>query len=282
MQNLAWIDGKVCDLAEARVPLEDRGYFFGDGVYEVIKIYNGVPFYLAAHLERLHRSAAAISIDLPYSSNDIEKIVKELIKKSGRTEGYIYMQLTRGHAERDHLFPDNASPSLIIFIRGLPTAAAPGSVSCIILPDERWLNCHIKTVNLLPNVLARQKAAEAGAAEAILYRPEGIVTEGSRSNVFAVIEGNVRTHPESNLILSGITRRIVLDILAELEIPCFEEAFTLNELKKATEVWIASSMAEVKPVILIDGAPVNGSALGTIYQRLAEEFQKKIEAFCYA
>lgn len=284
MQNPTWIDGTIVDISEAKVSLEDRGYLFGDGVYEVTRIYNSKPFYLGAHLTRLRRSAAAIRITVPYTNAEIENAVTELIEKSGCTDGYIYMQLTRGSAKRDHLFPADTKPGMTMYVSALPALPALEEikpVKCITLPDERWLNCHIKTVNLLPNLLARQKAADAGAQEAILYRPGDLVTEGTRSNVFAVIEGKVRTHPESNLILSGITRGIVIDIITEQAIDFIEEPFTLTEMKTASEIWITSTTMEVNPVAAIDERTVNDPAPGQISRRLMKEFRKKIAADCY-
>lgn len=279
MQNLAWIDGVFINLAEAKVPLEDRGYLLGDGVYEVTRVYNCRPFYLTAHLERLQRSADAIRIDIPYTKPEIEQAVDELISKSGCCEGYIYMQVTRGSAKRDHLFPADTPPSMTMYTRELNAVLPAESVApikCITLPDERWLNCHIKTVNLLPNLLARQKASEAGAVEAILYRPGDLVTEGTRSNVFAVIDGMVRTHPTTNLILPGVTRRIVFAILDELAIAYSEVAFTLQELGKASEVWITSTTMEVNPVSEIDGQPFAGEAPGPLCSQLMKKFREII------
>ncbi len=284
MQNLAWINGNISDLSAAKISIEDRGYLFGDGVYEVIRIYNGLPFYLNAHLERLQKSAGAIRLESPYSIEEIIKVIEGLIESSGCYDGYIYMQLTRGIAKRDHLFPPETKPKMVIYVRGLDPISEIDAIKpqrCITLPDERWMNCYIKTINLLPNLLARQKAAEAGAIEAILYRPGETVTEGTRSNVFAVIDGRVLTHPETNLILSGITRRIVLDILEKLTIPFSEEAFTLRDLEKAAEVWITSTTMEVNPVGDIDGKSLNGSAIGPICLRVMQEFRKQIAENCF-
>jgi len=284
MQNLAWIDGTINDISKAKISIEDRGYLLGDGVYEVIRIYNSHPFYLNAHLKRLQISAGAIRIDIPYAMEDIKTTIQGLIEASGCSDGYIYIQLTRGRAKRDHLFPAGAKPKMVIYVRELdpiPEIDAIKPQHCITLADERWMNCYIKTINLLPNLLARQQAAEAGAIEAILYRPGEVVTEGTRSNVFAVIDGRVMTHPETNLILSGITRRIVLDILENLSIPFSEEPFTLRDLEKASEVWITSSTMEVNPVGEIDGRSINGFAIGSICLRLMKEFRKQIAENCF-
>lgn len=283
MENLAWINGEVSNLAEAKVSLEDRGFLLGDGVYEVIRGYNGCTFYLNAHLERLHNSAGAIRIDIPYSDSDLKKAVNDLIIKSGYNDCYIYMQVTRGSAVRDHIFPAGITPGMVMYVRPmtpLPDIEEVRPAGCITLPDERWLNCHIKTVNLLPNLLARQKAYEAKAVEAVLYRPGNIVTEGTRSNVFALIDDVVRTHPRTNLILPGISRQIVIDILNETEKPYEETAFTVDDLKKASEVWLTSTTLEVKPVSEIDGEKTGGNVPGNLTLMLMKKFREKIALEC--
>lgn len=283
MKNLAWIDGKITELADARVSLEDRGYLLGDGVYEVIRVYNGCAFYLSAHLERLKKSAEAVRMSIPYSIDEIVSVAQELIATSGYSDAYVYMQLTRGSAARDHLFPADTEPGMVMYVRPmqpLKTLEEVAAASCITLPDERWLNCHIKTVNLLPNLLARQKAAEAGAIEAIMYRPGDIVTEGTRSNVFAVIGGVVRTHPESNLILSGITRQIVVGLLEDRKLDFSETAFTLDELKTASEAWLTSTTLEVTPVGKIDQIPLSLPVPGPVTTDLMKDFRYIIDKDC--
>lgn len=283
LQNLAWINGSVCKLAEAKISLEDRGFLLGDGVYELIRIYNRIPYFMSEHLERLQKSAAAVNIDLPYSTGEIVESSKQLIRKSDLVEGYLYLQLTRGSAQRDHLAPSGIIPTMVMYVRELaplPPIDEINPVNCITLPDERWLNCHIKSISLLPNILARQAAASAGAVEAIFYRPEGIVTEGTRSNVFAVIENKVFTHPESNLILSGITRRITINILADISIPCFEKPFTTADLGRASEVWLTSTTMEVNPVAAIDGHPVDVNSPGLIWRKVYELFKQRITIDC--
>lgn len=278
MENLAWIDGSYYNLEEAKISIEDRGYLLGDGVYEVIRVYKGRPFYLDAHLERLQRSAEAIRIDLPHQLRDISSTALELVDKGSCVEGYIYMQLTRGSAKRDHLFPADTSPALVMYIRGLEPIQAVEDiqpVKAVTLPDERWLNCYIKSTNLLPNLLARQKAAEAGAVEAILYRQDETVTEGTRSNIFAVIDGQVRTHPANNLILPGITRDIVLSLLKDLSIPFSEKAFSLKELSTADEAWATSTTMEVNPILAINENNLS-SAPGPICSRLMATFREVI------
>ncbi len=283
MKNLAWIDGKILELADARVSLEDRGYLLGDGVYEVIRVYNGCVFYLSAHLERLKKSADSVRMSIPYAFEEIAAVAQDLIAKSGYSDAYVYMQLTRGSAARDHLFPADVKPGMVMYVRPMQPLKILDEVtaaSCITLPDERWLNCHIKTINLLPNLLARQKAAEAGAVEAIMYRPEDIVTEGTRSNVFAVIGGVVRTHPESNLILSGITRQIVVGLLRDSKLKFKETAFTLDELKTASEAWLTSTTLEVNPIGTIDQTQLDRPVPGPVTIGLMKDFRHIIDTDC--
>jgi D-alanine transaminase len=283
MQNLAWIDGTVVELSAAKVSLEDRAYLLGDGVYEVIRFYDRCLFYMDAHLDRLQNSATAIRLLLPYRRKDIVVAADQLIEESGFENGYLYLQVTRGSAKRDHLFPQEGKPSMIMYVRELPPLNLLEQVKplhLITLPDERWLNCHIKTVNLLPNLLARQKAFESGATEAILYRPGGIVTEGTRSNIFAVIDGVVRTHPATNLILPGISRQIVLEILAEKNLACYEEALNLEELPKASEVWVTSTNMEVNPVRSIDSLILPVPLPGPLCQILMKEFRSRVATSC--
>jgi D-alanine transaminase len=283
MQNLAWIDGQISELSAARVSVEDRAYLLGDGVYEVVRFYDGCLFYLDAHLDRLENSAKAIRLTLPYDRKEIATAAADLIGKSAYRDGYLYLQTTRGSAKRDHVFPEEAVPSMMMYVRELTPLLpleAVKPVSLISLPDERWLNCHIKTVNLLPNLLARQKAFEAGANEAVLCRPGEIVTEGTRSNIFAIINGVVRTHPATNLILPGISRQIVLDIMIGERVPFSEEAVTLKELKSASEVWLTSTSMEVNPVFKIDSTVLPGPVPGPVCLMLMKEFRNRIAASC--
>ncbi len=284
MPEMAWVNGVLGNIGEAKVSIEDRGYLFGDGVYEVIRVYNQTPFYLSAHLERLANSAAAIRIKLPCGLDRIEEIINDLIERSALKEAYIYIQLTRGSAKRDHLFPENVDPGMVIYIRAMEPTVPVGDIkpkSCITLPDERWMNCHIKTINLLPNLLARQQAAEAGAIEAILYRPGDLVTEGSRSNLFAVIGEKVMTHPQTNLILPGITRKIVLDILNSSNILFAEEAFTKQELQEASEVWITSTTMEVMPIESVDGKKLGHPVPGPLCLQVIKSFRTRLSQVCY-
>lgn len=283
MANLAWINGRFCELDDAKIGVQDRGFLFGDGVYDVAKIYNGKPFRLPAHIERLQKSCGAISIELPYSSEEILVIVKKLITESECSDGFVYMQVTRGCAPRDHFYPVGVTPTFLIYVMAIGRPASKDNVipvDCITLPDERWMNCHIKSINLLPNTMAIQKAKKAGAGEAILYRPDGIVTEGTRTNIFAVIDGTVLTHPESHLILTGITRNIALEIFNKSHITALEKPVKLEDLSRATEIWTTSTGMEITPVRKLDGRIINENVPGPVCSYLIEEFWKIVEREC--
>lgn len=282
--NLAWLNGNLCELDDAKIGVQDRGFLFGDGVYDVIKIYNGKSFRLSDHFERLQRSCNAISIELPYSAEEVQLAVENLINNSKISDGFIYMQVTRGCAPRDHFFPERVAPTFLIYILDIGHPVSKINMKptdCITLPDERWMNCNIKSINLLPNVMALQKAKEADAGEAILFRPDGTVTEGTRTNIFAVINGTVFTHPESRLILAGITRKIALKIFKDSHIPIIEKPFNVDDLKRATEVWTTSTGMEISPVRKIDGHMITETVPGPVCSYLIEEFWKIVEVECW-
>lgn len=259
---------------EVRLTIEDRGYYFGDGVYEVFRLYHGILFEKEAHLARLERSAREVRIPLPASPAEIGERLERLAAVSGVAEGTLYMQITRGEAPRTHAFPENARPVLIGYCTEMkrPFAEMQNGIRVITAPDIRWHRCDIKTLNLLPNVLAKQEAKERGAQEAVLHR-DGTVTECSSSNVMIVKDGVIRTHPADNHILHGITRAVVLRLAAELKLPVREEAFSLEELFAADEVFITGTTVEITPIAEIDGKPV-GDPAWPITRRLQQAFAR--------
>ncbi len=255
MSGLAYVNGTISSIEEARVSVEDRGLQFGDSVYEVVHCERGRFFRLGPHLERLARSLQAIDLAPPLPMEQIAAEAKRLLAAAGLTEGVLYIQVTRGTAPRQHAFPREARPTLIMTLREAPPAdeelAARGA-RLITHPDQRWARCDIKTTALLANVLAREQAARAGAEEALLYRPDGTITECTAANFFAVVDGVVRTHPADTWILQGVTRAAVLDLCRTLEIPCREEALRLGDLPAAAEAFITGTGIEVLPVAQID------------------------------
>lgn len=275
--ELGYVNGKFVSLDEKVIPIDERGHQFGDGVYEVIRFYGGKPFMLAEHLERLMKSAKAIRLPVTQSADDFRQIIFTAVEKSGLSDCYVYLQITRGIAKRNHLFPDVPVSVTMTVREATPLAAEvrEKGVSAITREDERWANCYIKSLNLLPNILAKQEAHDAGAFEAILIR-DGVVTEGSSSNVFIVKNGTVITPPLSKHILAGITRMAVLNILKETGIPYEEKNFSEKELLGADEVFITSTTSEVLPVVSINGLPVGSGKPGELTKWIYKEFQKRI------
>ena len=274
MPDIGFLNGRFMPLDEVKISVEDRGFQFGDGVYEVVRTYGGRPFRLEAHVERLQRSAHAIQLDIPDQKDWIDWVAQGL-RHAGYGESKVYLQATRGHAPRDHAFPKNISPTLMMSVREmrpLDAAISQTGIAAITMDDLRWSRCDIKSINLLPNVLARQRAVEAGVFEAILVR-QGIVTEGSVSNVMIVTGSRVVTAPEGPQILSGVTRRIVLDLAASNGIQVEERVFTRDELLHAEEVFLTGTTVEILPVVRVDGLPVSHERPGSVTKRLSALFK---------
>ncbi|MDO5374917.1 D-amino-acid transaminase [Staphylococcus rostri] len=263
---------------DAKVAYNDRGYNFGDGIYEYVRLYDNKLFTAKEHFERLLRSAQEIGLDIDYTVESLTELVRKLAEANGVTDGGVYMQITRGAAPRDHAFPTPpVAPVLTAFTKSYerPYEELKNGVSVVTTDDVRWLRCDIKSLNLLGNVLAKEYATKYNAEEAVQHR-DGIVTEGASSNVYAIKDGVVHTHPANNLILNGITRRVIQWICDDENITFNEEPFTVEFLKAADEVIISSTSAEVMPVVTIDGEPVNGGQVGPITRQLQEGFERYI------
>ncbi|HAQ07129.1 MAG TPA: D-amino-acid transaminase [Bacillus bacterium] len=276
------VDGQVTDRTSAKVDIEDRGYQFGDGVYEVIRVYNGKMFTGEEHLKRLEESAEKVKIKLPYSYEELKNMIDELIAKNELETGIVYMQFTRGTSPRNHVFPGNGvEPTFVAYTRKVPRPqeTMEKGVHTILDEDIRWLRCDIKSLNLLGNLLSKQKAAEAGCFEAILHRGQ-TVTEGSHSNISIVKDGVIITHPADNYILNGITRQKVLEICVKEQIPYEERAFTIDELLSADEVFSSGTTVEVMPVIEINKKQVGEGEPGSVTRRLQNLFKAEIEEQC--
>nr|WP_283163355.1 D-amino-acid transaminase [Sporolactobacillus mangiferae] len=263
---------------QAKVDIEDRGYQFGDGIYEAMIVYSSHIFLLEPHMKRLERSAHELNLNLPYSMDHLTRNIKRLVEINHLTDGIVYFQITRGAAPRQHYFPENTSSVVTGSVVHKERSAAQGTrgIKAVLADDIRWLRCDIKTLNLLGNVLAKQKAHEEGAGEAILHR-EDTVTEGSSSNVFIVQNGELVTHPADHFILNGITRLFVLDLARRLTIPVHERTFTIDELMNADEVFITGTSNEVNPVLEINGHLINGGTPGSIERKLIEAFNAEVE-----
>ncbi|SDN58423.1 D-amino-acid transaminase [Alkalicoccus daliensis] len=275
MPEIAFYQDRFVDVDEAVIPIQERGHQFGDGIYEVIRIYDGKPFTMPEHMARLEKSLAAIKMPLPYPIEEIERIALEALDKSGLKEAEIYMQITRGIFLRQHQFPEPSSPVISIVVKNARTVSEEkraAGVPVITTEDVRWKLCHIKSLNLLPNVMAKQEAYEAGAHEAVFVE-KGIVKEGSSTNIFCVKDGVVQTHPATNGILHGITRQVVLDLADELGIPVEERTFSLAELKNAEEVFLTSTTMEVLKVSSVDGEKLSEER--TVIDQLYTAFQER-------
>ncbi|HSU67631.1 MAG TPA: D-amino acid aminotransferase [Tepidisphaeraceae bacterium] len=278
MSEWIWINGEIVAMAEARLGIEDRGFQFADGVYEVIKLYEGKPFTLEPHLERLDRSAAGIELKLPTSRAALAPEIAKLVARSGVRDGMVYLQLTRGVAPRNHLFPETQKPTLLFYARPMPSPQLPGEgegVKLLALEDDRWKRCWIKSIALLPNVLAKNKAVAAGADEAV-FIDNGIVTECSASNLFAVIGGKLVTHPVGSKVLPGITRAVLLDCAATLNIPVDERGFVEEEAIRASELFITSTTREVSWVARWNDRYIGQARCGPITLSLHKALRQKV------
>lgn len=273
---MLWQD-KLMDKSDVRVSPDDRGYVFGDGVYEVFRIYGGQLFEKEAHLDRLFRSAEGTRLKLPYGNEELLAMLEQLVAQEGTAEGTLYMQITRGAAPRAHPFPADAEPVLMAYCKDVkrPVEMMQNGVKAVTKDDIRWLRCDLKTLNLLPNVMAKQEALDRGADEVILHR-NGTVTECSASNVMIVKDGVLRTHPANHLILHGITRAVVLRLARQLELPVDERAFTLDELAQADEAFLTGTTVEITPIVSVDGRPVGKGAPGPVTRRLQAAFEREI------
>ena len=270
MKPLGLIDGRIVDLSENVVPMEDRGHQFGDGVYEVTRIYNGKLFAFHAHMERLFRSLRELRIPVVYTEEDLLTAHQALIDESGITEAGIYLQITRGVAPRGHNFPENTVPRLTMSIRPVSNANVALreiGVKGLITEDERWLRCDIKSLNLLGNVMAKQKAKENGCFEAVLVR-DGVVTEGTSSSFMIVKGGVMWTHPLTKLILPSVTRQIIIDqILPGLNFPIIEKSFDVAFAKAADEAFVCGTQTEIMPLIALDKQAVGDGKVGPITKK---------------
>ncbi|MBD3369856.1 D-amino-acid transaminase [Candidatus Fermentibacteria bacterium] len=271
----------VEDGRKAAVSPDDRGFLFGDGAYEVVAFYGGRPFGMEAHFKRFHRSLSELRIDPPDPA-ELKRLAPEMVRRNGM-EGQdclFYVQCTRGVAPRTHYFPDpSVPPTLYASVSEFNRPIEPGEkgVSISLFPDIRWLRCDVKSINLLPNVLARQQAREAGSEEGVFVR-DGVVTEGTHSNLFAVFPDRLSTHPSNQLILSGITRATVLKICSEMGLAVEERAITRRELFDAREVFLAGTTVEIMPVVEIGGRQVDRGRPGEITGRIRRAYLETVGA----
>ena len=273
---MIYLNGKFMPIEDAKISVLDRGFIFGDGVYEVIPTYSRRPFRLAEHLARLQSSLDAIRLANPYDGANWSELVGKIIAGNPWEDQNVYLQVTRGVAKRDHAFPKGLKPTVFLMASELVTPSADlmkSGAKAIVLPDFRWLRCDIKSTSLLGNCLLRTLAADEDCAEAILVR-DGELTEASASNVFVVKNGTVLAPPKSHLILPGITYDVVLEILRGNAVPHEVRPVKEDELRSADEIWVTSSSREVLPITTLDGKPVGSGKPGPVCARVYALYQQ--------
>lgn len=274
MPDLAYVNGWIGKLRDAKIPILDRGFLFGDGVYEVLRCYGGRAFELRAHLQRLEQSLEGLGMTVPLSRRPLERLVLELAGRSGYSNARVYIQVTRGVARRQHVLPRRVRPTLVVYVERAPSGRhARRGLDVVTLADQRWKRCHLKALVLLPNVLARQEAHAAGAHEAVLLGPGGVVREGAASNVF-VVHGNVlRTHPLGPEILPGVSRQVALELARAEGLRVREQAFRRQTMMRADEVLLSSTALEIAPVVRIDGRAIGSGRPGRVAFALLSRFR---------
>jgi D-alanine transaminase len=276
MSETAYLNGEFLPLDQARVSVLDRGFIFGDGVYEVIPVYSRRPFRLPEHLQRLQRSLDATRLGNPMTVAEWTRLIHDLVARHAGEDQSVYLQVTRGVAKRDHAFPKEGKPTVFMMSSPLVTPArelVDTGVRCITATDFRWLKCDVKSVSLLANCLLRQSAADADAAEAVLFR-DGCLTEASASNVFVVKKGKLLAPPKDHLILPGITYDVVLELAAAGGIAVELRAIPEHEVRSADELWVTSSSKEVLAVTMLDGKPIGNGKPGPMFRTIYQAFQE--------
>lgn len=281
MSLTVYLNGNYVPYEQAVVPVEDRAFLFADGIYEVVRVYGGRPFDLEPHLSRLARSAREIRLPEPDLAG-LARVCSELIERNRLSEATIYIQISRGtHNPRAHAFPSAAvQPNVLLLARELSPSTLEAyarhwqeGVQAITVPEQRWARCDIKSVALLPNILAKQQAAEQGAYEALFVR-DGFVIEGSSTNAYAVIDGEIWTYPACNYILNGITRQRVMGLARDLGYTVREQGIPLGALGRCQEFFITASNTEVMPIVGIDGRPIGDGAVGPVTRALQQAYQE--------
>jgi len=273
---VAYLNGAFLPVEQAQVSVLDRGFLFGDGVYEVIPVYSGRLFRLAHHLRRLSVSLDGVRIDNPLSAGDWSAMLNELVVRNEGSDQAVYLKVTRGvDVKRDHAFPDGIRPTVFAMcspLTGPRDLDSEQGVCAITLPDIRWRLCNIKAITLLPNVLLRQQAIDAGSVEAILIN-NGLAVEGAASNLFIVKDGMLVTPPKGNMLLPGITRDLVLELAAGNAIPFREADIPESALRSADEIWLTSSTREISAVVTLDDRSVGSGRPGALWQRMSRIYR---------
>jgi len=283
MPELAYVNGVYGPIHEAKVSIEDRGFQFGDGIYEVVVAYQGRPWLLDAHLQRMRRSAQAIELAYDFDAHPIAPIIVEGLRRSGLSDALIYIQLTRGAAPRSHLIPDDIVPTLVMTFRPLvpiPDELRNRGARIITVPDTRWANCFIKSVMLLPNVLARHEARRRGFDDALFVTETGEVRECTSSNIFLARNRRLLFPPRTHAVLHGCTQGFLLECAASIELPVEEDVITLDTLLSANEVFISSTSVDVLGVTQINTQVIGDGRVGPLTRKLYQTFHDKKQTAC--
>lgn len=284
--RISYVNGRFVLHGQASVSIEDRGYLFGDGVYEVMLVQKNTIVNQQDHMTRLRRSLQGLAIPYEVHAEDLSALILELLKQNAVEEGIVYLQVSRGVAPRNHAFPTPAlTPSMVMMFLGAPVQARKDyeqGVSAITQPDMRWKRRDLKTISLLPNILAKEEAAKQQAAEAILVEEPDVITEGSSSNVFIVDAHHVlHTHPDNGAILGGVTRKNILRLARTAGIVVQEEPFTLSQMLKAREVFLTSTTKYALPVTQINGVKVGDGKVGDVTRKIMAMYEAFIEGQLY-
>lgn len=277
--RIAYVNGAYVPYHKATIRMEDRGYQFADGCYEVAVFYNQRFLDWDLHLKRLHYSLEQLAIPAPMTDRALKLVIEQLLRANPYKDGYIYLQVTRGVAKRNHFFPKDAEPSLTISVmpsKSIPATAYDEGVKVITTNDERWGRCDIKSIALLPNILALQKAADAGAVEAFMFNADNCLTECGKSTAFIVKDGGVHTHPESRAVLPGIRKHVIKQLCSEHNIPYHERMIPRAEVMGADEAFLTSATSDVLPVTHIDDTILGDGKAGAITRKLLTLYQQHV------
>ncbi len=280
MPELAYINGVYCAIEDAKVSIEDRGFQFGDSIYEVIVTYNGKPFLLDEHLQRCKRSVAGIKLNYDFKTQPLEPIIEEGLRRSEFSDAMVYIQITRGVAPRNHVIPQNITPTVVMTFKErpvVPEETRQNGVKMATVTDQRWANCFIKAVILLPNTLARYEAMEKGCHDAILVTPEGEVRECTSANIFIVKNNTLYFPPRNESILRGVTQNFLLNCAHSINIEYVEQRISLDDLFGADEVFLSSTAAEALSITTIDDCTIGDGNVGPLTQRIYESFLEKLK-----
>jgi D-alanine transaminase len=277
MPEIAYVNGEFLPLERATVCVEDRGFQFADGIYEVVRTYGGKPFATDAHLARLFRSLDAIELKISLTAGQLKSIIEEGLQRAGFPDAIVYLQITRGCAPRHRGMPKDAKPTIVMTVRELPAHATKlptNGMAVITLPEFRWARCDVKSIALLPSVLAYQAAKKAGANDAIFVQEDETVNEATAGNVFLVSRGRLRTPPKSTHILAGVTRDKLLEAARAAGIEIREERITKSDLYAAEEIFLTSTTSEVAPIVMVDGKQIGTGKPGLVSARIYEQFTR--------